>query len=308
MTRTPVELVPPIDGLDLLVDGRDFLLVRVQDLQGERIRVGIGDATVRLLLIVRPRASRARLVLTVLAVMLGVAVVMLGATSLGFSPMLVLSMAIAVAGVGMFFIVLSQPPREYRFHDDMPGGLERPPLLVMAERAGQRRWFALRDEQGRTFGDIGHRLGRWRVRGYEPIDPTEHPGSPMHASDRYTSTASRLDAWGHVVREGEPTPRGRAPELTLSIVRHSMSWASLLGGLISGPVGIVLSAHHRPWKRMEFRRGGVVVATGHRLDDGSAMRLEVAPTFEVPGPEGAWIDRRHLLALAAMGLSFEAER
>lgn len=307
MAGSSVGLVAPVDGLDLLVDGGEFLLVRFQDLQGERVRVGNGDPTVRLLLIVLSKPSRARLFLMVLAVLLSVALVILVVASLGLSSMFVLFMAMAVAGVGMFFIVVSQPPREYRFHDDMPGGLERPPLLVMTERAGQRRRYFLRDELGRTFGDISTLLGGWRVRGYEPVDPAGEPVTVPRDPDRSVLNSSRLDAWGQKVQEDEPMPRGRDPELTLSIVRDYLNLASLVGGLISGPLGLAM-ALNGPWKRVEFRRGGSVVATGHRLDKGSAMRLEVQPGFDVPGPEGAWLDRRHLLAMAVLVLSFEGER
>lgn len=314
MAGSSVGLVAPVDGLDLLVDGGEFLLVRFQDADGERIRVGIRDATVRLLLIVRPRASRARLVLAVLAVMIAVAAAIFGASALGLPAILGAVLVVGTVFVGMFVIVLVQPLREYRFHDDLPGGRDRPPLMVLAERSGERSWYTLRDEAGRTFGDIGRRLGRWRVRGYEPIDPpdaSEIVGGLTPEQERavanLTGLAARLYAWGVALGEDEPTPRDPAPEVSATIVRDYLNWASLLGGLISGPLGLAM-AFNGPWKRMEFRRGGSVVATGHRIDDGTAMRLEVSAGFDIAGPEGAWLDRRHLLALAALVLSIEADR
>ena len=301
----PVQMVPPVDGLDLLVDGGEFILVRVQDRFGERTRIGIRDSAVRVLLAVRPRANRARFY----AVLAGVIVTVLLAFSvpvgIGLPPLMGVAMAVSVGLVGLVVVLLAQPVREYRFHDDLPGGLERPPLMTLSERAGRQSWYALRDEQGRLFGDVSKRLGRWRVRGFEPMAA---PSPDVDIDDAEASDlVGRLYAWGVAVAEDEPAPPGEAPELAAVLVRDYLNLASIVGGLISGPIGLLL-ALSGPWKRIEFRRGGSTVATGHRLDDGNAMRLEIDAGLDMAGDGESWLDRRHVLALAVLSLSFEAER
>ena len=307
------DLVPPVDGLDLLVDGHEFLLVRIQDRRGERIRVGIRDSSVRLLLAVRPRLNRARFYAVLLGVIASVAIAFLLPVGIGLPPLLGLALALGVGLVGLVAVMLAQPRREYAFHDDLPGGLERPPLMTMAERSGQQSWFALRDENGRMFGDISRRLGRWRVRGFEPLDPPEPEredpsealGFPHTATRR--DFAARIEGWGAAASEEGPDPKMATTEVAVTIVRDYLNLASLIGGMLSGPIGIAL-AFNGPWKRMEFRRNGSLVATGHCLDDGQALRLDVEPGFDMSNEQDAWLDRRHLLALAVLTLSFEADR
>jgi hypothetical protein len=307
-TSPPLEVVPPVDGLDLLVDGGEFLIVRVQDHQGERVRIGIQDSTVRVLLAVRPRANRARFFVVLAGVMAGVALAFLVPVGVGLSPLLAFAMAFAVGLIGLVVVLMAQPVREYYFHDDLPGGLERPALMVLAERTGQQAWYALRDEQGRVFGDISRRLGKWRVRGFEPIDPPE-PASDdeARATGSGANVTGRLYAWSVAMADDQPQPSGATTEVSVSIERNSMTLAALVGGLISGPLGLAMAANG-PWRRMEFRRAGAVVARGHRLDDGGAMRLAIEPAFDTGSEVDAWLDRRHLLALAVLSLSFEAER
>lgn len=303
------ELVPPVDGLDLLVDGQEFLLVRIQDREGERIRVGIRDSSVRLLLAVRPRLNRARFFIVLLGVIASVAAAFAVPVGIGLPPLLGVSLALGVGLIGLVAVLLAQPRREYRFHDDLPGGRDREPLMVMSERSGQQAWYALRDEQGRMFGDISRRLGKWRVRGFEPLsppEPTEEERAAARAAE-VSDLAGKLYAWSVAASEDEPTPGPATTEVSVAIVRDYLNLASLIGGLVSGPVGIML-AFNGPWKRMEFRRGGGLVAIGHRMDDGSAMRLDVEPGFDMASEQDAWLDRRHLLALAVLCLSFEAER
>ena len=303
------ELVPPVDGLDLLVDGGEFVLVRIQDRQGERVRIGIRDSAVRLLLVVRPRVNRARFFAILAGVIVSVLIAFAVPVGIGLHPLLGFAFAVAVGLVGLVAVLLAQPTREYRFHDDLPGGLERPPLVTMSERSGQQAWYSLRDEQGRMFGDISRRLGKWRVRGFEPLEapePTEEEQMAAAAAE-VSQIASRLYAWSVAMGEDEPAPRGATSEVSVTIVREYLNLASIIGGLISGPIGLML-AFSGPWKRMEFRRGGSVVATGHRLDDGNAIRLEMAPGFDMASEADAWLDRRHVLALAVLSLSLEAER
>lgn len=314
MPGAPSEMVPPVDGLDLLVDGREFLLVRSRDRREERVRVGIGDATVRLLLAVRPTGPGPYALPMALGMVLGVAGVLIGTSMLRLPSGLGLTLGAAVLIVGGVAIALMFPKRAYRFHDDLPGGRDRPPLMVLAERGGERTWYTLRDEAGRTFGDITRRLGAWRVRGYEPINPPEASDiledltpEQQRAAASLTGLAARLYAWGVSLGEDVPDSRRPVPELSVTIGRAYLNTAALVGGLVSGPLGLAM-ALHGPWKRVEFRRAGEVVAIGHRLDKGSAMRLEVRPGFDVPGPEGAWLDRRHLLAMAVLALSFEGDR
>ena len=308
------DLVPPVDGLDLLVDGREFLLVRIQDREGERIRVGIRDSSVRLLLAVRPRLNRARFYVVLSGVIASVAIAFVLPAGIGLPPLLGVALALGIGLIGLIAVLLVQPQREYKFHDDLPGGRERPPLMSMTERAGQQSWYALRDERGRMFGDISRRLGKWRVRGFEPLDPPEaaefdgeHAGEPDPSTQFGTDLASRIYAWGIAISEDEPEPKGATSEVAVTIVRDYLNLASILGGLLSGPVGIAL-ALNGPWKRMEFRRGGAVVAVGHRMDDGNAMRLNIESGLDMASEHDAWLDRRHVLALAVLSLSFEAER
>ncbi len=308
-TTDPAQLVPPVDGLDLLVDGNEFLLVRIKDHQGERVRIGIRDSRVRLLLAVRPREHRMRFYAVMAGVMAITAVVFLVPVWLGLSPLLGLAMAVSVGLVGLVVVLMMQSTREYRFHDDLPGGLDRPPLMTLAERSGQQSWYALRDEQGRMFGDIAKRLGKWRVRGFEPIDPpppTEEEFQAAAAAE-VSNLAGKLYAWSVTMGEDEPSPVGPMPEVSVTVVRDYLNAASIIGGLISGPVGIVM-ALNGPWKRMEFRRRRRLVATGHRLDDGGAMRLEIAGDMDSADAGDAWADRRHVLALAVLSLCLEAER
>ncbi|UYV12871.1 MAG: hypothetical protein NCW75_00955 [Phycisphaera sp.] len=308
-TTDPAQLVPPVDGLDLLVDGGEFLLVRIKDHGGERIRIGIQDSAVRLLLAVRPRVNRAKFFAVLAGVIATVALVFLVPAGIGLPPLLGLAMATSVGLVGLVVVLMFQPTREYRFHDDLPGGLDRAPLMVLAERNGQQSWYALRDEQERMFGDVARRLGRWRVRGFEPIDPpppTEEEAAAAAAAE-LNGLAAKLYSVGMSLSEDEPTPAGPTPEVSVMVVRDYLNLASLLAGLISGPVGIVM-AFNGPWKRMEFRRGRTLVATGHRLDDGGAMRLEIAEGLDQADNDDVWLDRRHVLALAVLSLSLEAER
>ncbi|OAB62890.1 hypothetical protein AY599_00780 [Leptolyngbya valderiana BDU 20041] len=308
-TTGQVQLVPPVDGLDLLVDGNEFLLVRVQDQAGERIRIGVRDSTVRLLLAVRPRVNRARFFVVLAGVLLTIALAFLIPVGIGLPPLLGFAMAVAVGLVGLVVVLMAQPTREYRFHDDLPGGLDRPPLMVLSERSGQQSWYALRDERGWMFGDVSRRLGKWRVRGFEAIEPPPPSDDEQAAAEaaKASNLASALYAWSVAMAEDEPAPEGSAPELSVTIVRDYLNLASVVGGLVSGPIGLAL-AFSGPWKRMEFKRGGRVVATGHKLDDGNAMHLEIADAFDAGVETEAWIDRRHVLALAVLSLSFEAER
>lgn len=308
-TTDPAQLVPPVDGLDLLVDGNEFLLVRSKDHRGERIRIGIRDSAVRLLLAVRPREHRVRFYAVLTVVILAVAAAFLAPTIIGLSPLLGLAMAVSVGLVGMVVVLMVQPTLEYRFHDDLPGGLDRPPLMVLAERSGQRSWYALRDEDGRMFGDIAKRLGKWRVRGFEPVEPPRPTEEEQLAAAgaEVSGLAARLYAWSVAMGDEEPSPTGPVPEVTVTVVRDYLSLASIVAGLISGPLGIVM-AFNGPWKRMEFRRGRTLVATGHRLDDGGAMSLEIAESMDQAENEQVWLDRRHVLALAVLSLSLEAER
>ena len=297
-----VEMVPPVDGLDLLLDGGEFILVRVHDRFGERIRVGIRDAAVRVLLVVRPKVGRAKFYAVLAGVIVTVVLAFAVTTGVGLPPLLGVAMAVSVGLIGIVAVLFVQPLREYRFHDDMPGGIDRPPLMTLSERAGRQSWYDLRDEHGRAIGDISRRLGKWRVRGFEPIEPASTAKDAQEAG-----LADRIQTWSTRAAEGESAPPGSLPELSASIVRDYLNLASIVGGLVSGPIGIML-ALSGPWKRIELRRAGGVVATGHRLNDGSAMRLEIEPAFD-RGMEGdAWLDRRHLLALALLCLSFEAER
>lgn len=308
-TTDPAQLVPPVDGLDLLVDGKEFLLVRIKDHTGERIRIGIQDSAVRLLLAVRPRVNRAKFFAVLAGVMASVALVFLVPAGIGLSPLLAFAMAVSVGLVGLVVVLMVQPAREYRFHDDLPGGLDRPPLMVLSERNGQQSWYVLRDEQGRYFGDVSRRLGKWRVRGYEPIEPpppTEEQEAAAAAAE-VSSIAGKLYAWGEAMAVDDPSPSGPTPEVAVTVVRDYLNLASIVAGLISGPVGILM-AFNGPWKRMEFRRGRTIVATAHRLDDGGAMRLEIAEGMDRADNEEVRLDRRHLLALAVLSLSFEAER
>lgn len=309
MSTSPLELVPPVDGLDLLVDGNDFLIVRVQNHDGERVRVGIQDSSVRVLLAVRSPVQRVRYYLLVAGVIAAVALVFFLPAAIGLPPLLGLALAVTFGIVGLMVVLIAQPTREYRFHDDLPGGLDREPLMTLAERSGQQSWYALRDERGWIIGDISKRLGRWRVRGFEPIEPPPLTDDEQLAESaaEVSKLAGMLYAWSMAMGDDEPSPEGPAPEVTAAIVRDYLNLASIIGGLISGPVGIAM-ALNGPWKRMEFRRGGSVVATGYRLDDGSAMRLEIAEAFDFGGEQEAWVDRRHLLALAVLSLSLEAER
>jgi hypothetical protein len=305
-TTDPAQLVPPVDGLDLLVDGNEFLLVRIKDHQGERVRIGIRDSTVRLLLAVRPREKRMVFYAVVAGVVLAVAFAFVVPVGLGLSPLLGFAMAVSLGLVGLVVALMMQPTREYRFHDDLPGGLDRPPLMVLAERSGQQSWYALRDEEGRMFGDVSKRFGKWRVRGFEPIE------APPLTDDAAAAAADLhwLAAWLYsksMALEDEPSPRGPMPEVSVTVVRDYMTLASVVGGLISGPVGIAM-AMNGPWKRMEFRSGRSLVATGHRLDDGGAMRLELTAEMDAADAGEAWLDRRHVLALAVLSLCLEAER
>jgi hypothetical protein len=305
--QQPVEMVPPIDGLDLLVDGGEFILVRAQDRFGERIRVGIRDSAVRVLLVVRPRANRAKFVAMLAGVIVTVFIAFAVPIGIGLSPLLAMALAITIAVFGLVIVLLTQPVREYRFHDDLPGGLDRPPLLTLIERSGKQSSYALRDEKGRTIGDIARRLGKWRVRAFEPIDPPPPPEDEPDPTFAPIGVTGRLYAWSVAMSEEEPTPSGPAVEVSASIVRDYLNLASIIGGLVSGPIGLVL-ALSGPWKRIEFRRGSGVLAIGHRLDEGNAMRLELDPGFDIAGGDGDWFDRRHLLALAVLSLSFEADR
>lgn len=308
-TTDPAQLVPPVDGLDLLVDGNEFLLVRIKDHTGERIRIGIQDSAVRLLLAVRPRVNRAKFFAVLAGVMASVALVFLVPAGIGLSPLLAFAMAVSVGLVGLVIVLMVQPTREYRFHDDLPGGLDRPPLMVLSERSGQQSWYVLRDEQGRYIGDVARRLGKWRVRGYEPIEPpppTEEQEAAAAAAE-VSNIAGKLYAWSEAMALDAPSPSGPTPEVAVTVVRDFLNLASIVAGLISGPVGIVM-AFNGPWKRMEFRRGRTLVATAHRLDDGGAMRLEIAEDMDRADNEQVWLDRRHVLALAVLSLSFEAER
>lgn len=303
------ELVPPVDGLDLLVDGQEFLLVRIQDREGERIRVGIRDSSVRLLLAVRPRLNRVRFIIVLLGVIASVLLAFAVPVGVGLPSLLGIALAIGVGLIGLVAVILAQPQREYRFHDDLPGGREREPLMTMSERSGQQAWYALRDEQGRMFGDLSRRLGRWRVRGFEPLEPPEPTEDERAAAQaaEVSDLAARLYAWSVAIGEDQPTPGPATSEVSVTIVRDYLNLASLIGGLVSGPIGIVL-ALNGPWKRMEFRRDGSLVAIGHRMDDGGAMRLDIESGFDMASERDAWLDRRHLLALAVLMLSFEAER
>lgn len=308
-TTDPAQLVPPVDGLDLLVDGGEFILVRIKDHQGERIRIGIQDSAVRLLLAVRPRVNRAKFFAVLAGVIVTVALVFLVPAGIGLPPLLGFAMAVSVGLVGLVVVLMFQPMREYRFHDDLPGGLDRPPLMVVAERSGQQSWYTVRDEQGRMIGDVARRLGKWRVRGFEPIDPpppTEEEEAAAAAAE-LNGLAAKLYHVGMALGEDEPSPSGPTPEISVTVARDYLNLTSLIAGLISGPVGILM-AFNGPWKRMEFRRGRTLVATGHRLDDGGAMRLEIAEGIDLADNDGAWLDRRHVLALAVLGLSLEAER
>lgn len=302
------DLVPPVDGLDLLVNGGEFVLVRIQDREGERIRIGIRDSAVRLLLVVRPRVNRAQFVVVLAGVIVTILVAFAVPVGIGLPALLGFAIAIAVGLVGLVVVLLSQPKREYRFHDDLPGGRDREPLLTLIERSGQQAWYALRDEQGRMIGDISRRLGKWRVRGYEPIEPPEPTADEQEpaVTGKVSSLASTLHALS-LTLEDEPMPKGVTAEVGVVIVRDYLNMASIIGGMISGPLGLML-AFSGPWKRMEFRRGGSVVATGHRLDDGNAVRLEIGPGLDLASESDAWLDRRHLLALAVLSLSLEAER
>ena len=107
--------------------------------------------------------------------------------------------------------------------------------------------------------------------------------------------------------EDRPEPVGETAEISVTIERNYMTLASLVGGMVSGPLGLAMAANG-PWRRMEFKREGRQVATGHRLGDSGAMRLEITPAFDRATEREAWVDRRHLLALAVLSLCFEAER
>jgi len=296
-------MVPPVDGLDLLIDGGEFILVRVHDRFGERIRVGIRDAAVRVLLVVRPKVGRTKFYAVLAGVVVTVVLAFAVTTGVGLPPLLGVAMAVSVGLIGIVAVLFVQPLREFRFHDDLPGGIDRPPLVTLAERAGRQSWYDLRDEQGLLFGDISRRFGKWRVRAFEPIVPA----SPDEHHDSSTGLADRIQAWSTAAADGEQAPPGSSPGLSAVVVRDYLNLASIVGGLISGPIGIML-ALSGPWKRIELRRDGRVVATGHRLNDGSAMRLEIDPAFDHGAEGDAWLDRRHLLALALLCLSFEAER
>jgi|GEM_PF-5808261 len=308
-TSDPAQLVPPVDGLDLLVDGNEFLLVRIKDNHGERIRIGIRDSAVRLLLAVRPRANRVKFFAVLAGLIMTVALVLMVPAGIGLPPLLGLAMAASVGLVGLVVVLMMQPTREYRFHDDLPGGLDRQPLMVLAERSGQQSWYALRDEQGRMFGDAARRLGKWRARGFEPVNPPPQTEEEQlaAAAAQVSGLAAKLYAWSVAMADDEPSPEGPAPEVTVTVVRDYLNLTSIVAGLISGPLGIVM-AFNGPWKRMEFRRGRTLVATGHRLDDGGAMRLEVTEGMDQADNEQMWLDRRHVLALAVLNLSLEAER
>lgn len=308
-TLGPAELVPPVDGLDLLVDGNEFVLVRVQDRYGERVRIGIRDSAVRLLLAVRPRVNRTRFFMVLAGVLVTVLLAALIPIGIGLPPLLGFAMAVAVGLVGLVVVLMAQPTREYRFHDDLPGGLERSPLMTLAERSGEQSWYSLLDERGWMFGDLSRRLGKWRVRGFEPVEPpplTEEEQLAAAAAE-VSSLAARLYAWSVAMGSEERVPDGKTPEVTVSIVREYLNLASIVGSLVSGPIGLAL-AFNGPWKRMEFKLGGRLVATGHRLDDGSAMRLDIEAAFDRGAESESAIDRRHVLALAVLSLSFEAER
>ena len=198
--------------------------------------------------------------------------------------------------------MFAQPLREYRFHDDLPGGIDRPPLLTLGERPGRQSWYDLRDEQGRTVGAISRRLGKWRDRGFEPQDPETPADEGLAAAGNLTG---KIHAWSEAASKAEPGPAHASDEIAVTIVRDYLNLASIIGGLVSGPIGVML-ALSGPWKRLEFRRGSRLVATGHRLHDGSAMQLQFEADFDVGGD--AILDRRHMLALAVLSLSVEAER
>lgn len=306
-TLGPAELVPPVDGLDLLVDGNEFILVRAQDRYGERIRIGIRDSAVRLLLAVRPRVNRARFFAVLAGVLLMVLLAALVPIGIGLPPLLGFAMAVAVGLVGLIVVLMAQPTREYRFHDDLPGGLERAPLMTLAERSGEQSWYSLRDERGWMFGDVSRRMGKWRVRGFEPVEPPQIDEEQADEVGEASGFAARLFAWGVSMGSEERAPEGDLPEMSVTIVRDYLNAASLVAGLVSGPVGLAL-ALNGPWKRMEFKLGGRQVAVGHRLDDGSAMRLDIADAFDGGVESEATVDRRHVLALAVLSLSFEADR
>ncbi|MEQ8317659.1 MAG: hypothetical protein RIE77_02795 [Phycisphaerales bacterium] len=306
-TLGPAELVPPVDGLDLLVDGNEFILVRAQDRYGERIRIGIRDSAVRLLLAVRPRVNRVRFFVVLAGVLATVLLAALIPIGIGLPPLLGFAMAVAVGLVGLIVVLLAQPTREYRFHDDLPGGLERAPLMTLAERSGEQSWYSLRDERGWLFGDVSRRMGKWRVRGFDPVEPPPAEEEDPEALEERLGLAARLHAWGISVGSEERAPEGDLPEMSVTIVRDYLNAASIAAGLVSGPVGLAL-ALNGPWKRMEFKLGGRQVAVGHRLDDGSAMRLEIADAFDRGMESESAVDRRHVLALAMLSLSFEADR
>ncbi len=299
-----VELVPPVDGLDLLVDGGEFILVRVQDRFGERVRVGIRDAAVRVLLVVRPKVSRVKFFAVLAGVMVTVALAFTVPVGIGLPPLLAVSLAVSVGLIGIVAVLFAQPLREYRFHDDLPGGIDRTPLMALGERPGRQSWYDLRDEQGRTFGTISRRLGKWRVRGFEPQEPEESAADDEPSVGNITG---KIYAWSEAASMGEPGPRGPSDEVAVVVVRDYLNLASIIGGLVSGPIGVML-ALSGPWKRLEFRRGGRLVATGHRLHDGSAMQLQLESDFDLAGDGEPVLDRRHVLALAVLTLSFEAER
>ncbi|NRA58510.1 MAG: hypothetical protein HRU13_10410, partial [Phycisphaerales bacterium] len=155
-----------------------------------------------------------------------------------------------------------------------------------------------------AVGTISRRLGKWRVRGFEPQEPEESAADDEASVGNITG---KIYAWSEAASMGEPGPRGPSDEVAVVVVRDYLNLASIIGGLVSGPIGVML-ALSGPWKRLEFRRGGRLVATGHRLHDGSAMQLQLESDFDMAGDGEPVLDRRHVLALAVLTLSFEAER
>ncbi|GIW73958.1 MAG: hypothetical protein KatS3mg103_0480 [Phycisphaerales bacterium] len=348
MTTTD-RLVPPIDGLDQLIDGRQFLIVTIQKGRTKRLRIGVQDSSVRVMQVASGQSGAWLLALVSLVGLLAT----IGAYTLA-SAVGMQSGALGVAGVVALLAVLlyflAQPITKINFYDDMPGGLQRPPLMTLTERYAEYRWYDLRDEQGRIIGEATKKGDQWRIRGIEPARPDQtqdqtqdqdqdqdqDQGQPQAfdadpttdpqgrdagpASSTPSAVPSKLLAtlFGAIEREVADRIAAMLFQERIEVERHSHwlqarcvgkgyhSTAVLVGALnpMLSPVAVALA---RKWSRMDIRRAGKLVATGHRIDRGRSLRLEVHEAFDQPSAlasdpkqDDTLLDRRHLLALATL--------
>ncbi|MEO1008768.1 MAG: hypothetical protein AAFX79_09380 [Planctomycetota bacterium] len=256
------------DAMDLLVDGTHFVLVRRHGVVRERIMIG-GVADPD-----DPDAPPPGLALTAhrdrrLAQQFAVGMLATATALMGIA---------AVTHLG-------------RFH---------PPLAALTLVAAVFACIAM----------VAALRPRWAMHLLDPL-PGADDRPPLLAIEERTARARtfelfdeernplglvrrRMGRWRLLRGEG-------APEITARIARKRMHAGAVVAVLLPGPIGVML-ALRAPWSGIEFLEGKTPIAHATRIDAEHAMALHI-----VPGHVGD-IDRRHLLALACLVLSMEANR